>query len=245
MIGFLDMKDFVTYILSLFGQDSKPPRNLAVNSEQIVDLSHANPFSPIKDDATMEDVIRKICSNNLHRLPVVSKDDINNVVGIVSQSLIIKWLFSKQEQLSPLFKCTVQDLNLGLFNERRPLIQALDTDELINVFQLVHDNNVHGCAVVDNKGKLVGNIAVSDLQYAISGNIRLLALPVRSLLDTSERKAPLVCSSQSTLSDIVSMMIESNVYRIYLVDVDRSPRGIITYTDILDMFFNKLREKSE
>lgn len=91
---------------------------------------------------------------------VAVSNDMGQVVNILSQSDIIRFLIPKMDQYSTLFDQTVQECGLAT---RAPLA-VRDTDLTIKALKLMHSQRVSALAVVDAEGRLVGNFSASDLK---------------------------------------------------------------------------------
>jgi len=111
-IGLVDMKDFVAYILHLFGRRTQIATSKLIaieHSGELVDFSKKNRFEPTREDASSEHVLKTMAHHELHRMPVVSKTNPDHIIAMVSQSTIVGWLVDNEEQLCKKF--TTQSKN--------------------------------------------------------------------------------------------------------------------------------------
>jgi 5'-AMP-activated protein kinase, regulatory gamma subunit len=82
------------------------------------------------------------------------------IVNILSQSDIVRFLIPKMDNYTELFDQTVQECGLAT----RPPLTVRDTDLTIKALKLMHSQRVSALAVVDEEGRLVGNFSASDLK---------------------------------------------------------------------------------
>jgi CBS domain-containing protein len=82
------------------------------------------------------------------------------IVNVISQSDVIRFLVPTMDQYVTLFDKTAEELGLGLL----PPITIRDTEPTIKALQIIGRNRISALAVVDENGKLVGNLSASDLK---------------------------------------------------------------------------------
>jgi len=240
-LGLLDMKDFVFYLLNLFGMYKSEKKSqettaatVAYESCDLVNFSRKNEFVPIADHTPMLEVIAQLCLRGLYRMPVIKNDKPEEVVAMISQMGVLQFLLKKKDELGRHVRKSVADLRVGGIGKTAPLVSAKPTTTLLVVYQLLYQNSIHGCAIVDDDGLLIGNISVTDLQYNINDNLGYLALPVSDFLKEMPRKKPVTCHKEDSLIDIVKKMAEDEVHRVYVTDDKGVAISVITATDVLE-----------
>jgi len=136
---------------------------------------------------------------------------------------------------------SIEELKVGAFGTIKKVLQVKKSTLLIDAFQLIYDNNVYGVAVVDNDGKFVGNISAADLQYCVDENLSFLGYPIEDVIEANPQKKfqsvnPGVCLPSWSLIEVMKLMVQARVHRIYVVDSMHNfhPIGVITMTDVLD-----------
>ena len=123
-------------------------------------LSRRNPFRPMTVGASLLQVSRAL-STQLHRVPIV--DDSGRCIGIVSQSVLIKFLAAHRDELKDELRQTVGALQLGMCK----VISVPSDASAWQAFKVLELNSVSGIAIVDRDGKLVGNTSARDLKVRI------------------------------------------------------------------------------
>jgi len=159
-------------------------------------------------------------------------------------------------------KCnrTLAQLNLGFTN----VVTVHENERAYNAFKLMAEQNFNGIGVVNSKGVLVGNISATDIKL-IGWNSeywKLMGLPinsylrelathpentVKSYLSTivkGEIKV-LACTPLDTLSCAIKSMCYFNIHRIYIVDENCKPVGVVSTSDIITELLKGSGEESE
>ncbi len=106
----------------------------------------------------------------------------------------------------------------------------------------IHRKNA--VAVVDKDGRLVANLSASDLCGLHRGNIDMLLLPVYEFLEMTvrERKGAILPDQLRTskpdapLDEIVNVILDSHIHRVWLINENDEPVGVVSITDILCLF---------
>ena len=134
-------------------------------------------------------------------------------------------------------KRAVRDLDLG--TKIGWVYCVMPTSRIADVLALLALQGVWGCAVIDKHSRLIGNISVSDLKFVLStehGKLTLLDVTVQELLDrcSSVRRALLTCRGADSLETVVKSLAQAKVHRIYVVNENEQPQGVITLTDVIE-----------
>jgi CBS domain-containing protein len=135
-------------------------------------------------------------------------------------------------------KRSVQELDLG--TKIGWVYCVMAHTKVHQVLQLLSLQDVWGCAVIDQNSRLIGNISVTDLKFVLStegGKLKLLEeVTVGELLDrcAAVRRPPLTCNATDSLETVVKALARAKVHRIYVVNANQQPQGVITLTDIID-----------
>jgi CBS domain-containing protein len=99
-----------------------------------------------------------------------------------------------------------------------------------------------GLPIVDAEGAIVANFSVSDVRHLASVTNKAdteaaLARPVLDFLRAHRGDAPLAPPVTVQVTDTVlvaiQLLAESHLHRVYIVDEDRKPVGVLSLTDVL------------
>lgn len=116
-------------------------------------------------------------------------------------------------------------------------MQSAKVSEVLSLLAL---QDVWGCAVINAHSALIGNISVTDLKYVLStehGKMQFLeGMTVAELLSkcASVRPAPVTCQATDTLESVAKQLTKAKVHRVYLVNENMQPQGVVTLTDIIE-----------
>jgi len=207
---------------------------LATSSQDIANYSNLNPFTAVLETDTMDKAMNKISGSNVHRAPVLSSDG-KTLKSMLSQSAIVKWLWKNGEKLNSLKDKSLRDLHLGAFGTIKPVF-TVDFDEpLMEAFSILHKNKVTGIGVVNEEGILIGSISVSDIKMGVGEHLEMLSFPVKNLFDTFHRRDMVTCKGSDPFLGILDKLANTGVHRVFVVDWEGKPTGVITHTDIIDI----------
>lgn len=179
-------------------------------------------------------------TDHVHRTAVF--DPSGRVVGIVSQSDIIKFIVAHKSQLGSDVRRTIKELGLASY----PLVSIPPNTSALEGFNRMYEAGKSAVAVVNQRGELVGNLSASDLRGLTLEEIDALGLPVldfinRRIKDGSSHLSitgnsgltPAFVGSDTPLIQLMEIIADSGFHRIYVADKDDKPAGVVTLTDVL------------
>ena len=104
---------------------------------------------------------------------------------------------------------------------------------------------VSGIAIVDEDGRLLSNFSTADFARIIAAGATaasVLLLPVHvSLVRQAQSRhcqAPVSVRTSDTMVTVVKKMAMFRVHRIWVIDGDDKPLGVITPFEVLRAFLN-------
>jgi len=258
--GVVDMLDLLTYAGTKMGYSPLDPVSskravkefLAKTMKDLINVSGRNEFISVKQNAPFYDVIKLLSKPDIHRVAIVNKS--NEFVGIITQSDLIRYIKENQQQLGSKMNKKIKDLwKLG---EKK--VESIHCDKfVIDALVRLETSRVSGIAVVDNHGKIVGNISASDLKrmqvklaeqlcYDIYQNIHQF-INVENTESQAKLSASLphfdaiIVQGEDTLGQVVDTVTTKRVHRVYVVDDQQKPIGEISLCDILCQFTEGLQ----
>jgi len=200
--------------------------------KRIAGSSGRNQYFAFQSNTPLAIALDAMGSNKLHRFAVVESD--GNLVTIVTASHVCQLLY-KHSTKFPVSSRRVGDIELGL----KSTMSVKTSDKAYQAFRLICDNQVSGVAVVDDNGRLIGNISGSDLrQVGYDGKLMTkLLLNVSDFLNLlpkhEDMPGPYCVRTTATLYDVLSMITETHTHRVYVVDDAKKPIGVISLIDII------------
>lgn len=98
-------------------------------------------------------------------------------------------------------------------------------------------NGVNAIALINENGKIVDQISVTDLRSVTSkGTLDDLLLPATTYLELVRGKtADLVtCSLDTKVTEIVELLVSKGVHRVWIVEDDKVV-GVVSCSDIIEL----------
>jgi len=199
---------------------------------KIADLSKKNPMCPVRSKAPLMEALKIFANTGAHRVPILQNPwEVSNVL---TQSAVIQWLSTHMDQLDIKGK-TVRELGLGY----KAVVSVDIDDKTIQAFRLMVHNKLTSVAVTGD-GELVGNISAKDIK-----TIQPDALFTKLYKDVSEfiseshaldrntHVGAMYVHDNATFGDVIHKLAKLKIHRLYLVDNEKHPIGVISLGDAL------------
>jgi len=234
-VQFVDMLDILTYLLKheelkTKSWDSVSKKFMNAKVKDCAEMSGRGLFYPVDENAPLLVIIDLMILKKVHRVPIV--DGEGNLKTIITQSHIAQLVAKNHLELFHL-QPKVSDLKLGLKE-----VISIESDQLtVDAFRTIYDKKVLGVAVVEH-GKLIGNISASDIKSVLNEDMsgwENLYIPCRNFVRDVLKmtKLHIVCTF-SSLDEVFCKFGSSKAHRLYVVDDDFKPIGIISLVDALE-----------
>jgi len=239
-IGFVDVLDLTIFIVYVFQENYQKhphlydPKELkqrfAMPIREVINASKRDPFWTVNANETVEFLISNFLKMGIHRVPV---SDNGQIIGIVSQSDVVRLLHRSNQYLTATTTKTIQELGLDT-----GIAYSVRNDAtLIEAFNAIIANNVTGIAIVNfSNGEIINNLSASDLKGITEASFFRLEAQLHTIFAGSPKMPPVTCTSNTKLQDVLSMIEKTGVHRVYVVDEQNRPKSVITLTDILTLF---------
>ncbi|GBC02461.1 hypothetical protein RclHR1_04640004 [Rhizophagus clarus] len=180
---------------------------------------------------------------------VINEDEVKPC--FISQTDIVRFLFQHNHQLGKIldtYASEVSNRTIRLIGRNSLLGQPSSItihDQALTAFKKIHQDGVSAVAVVGDDGTLVGEVSAADLRGLNRERLSDLTKPVIMFLKSSkgDLTKPLTCHGKFTLSQVMAGIIRSKAHRVWVVDEDDVPIGVITLSDILSMFLPETNEQ--
>jgi len=263
VIGVIDVLDIMTYALTVLGDDKFLPAEALEQKFQqqfdrpvldLVGASGRNKWQVISSGAPLQELIKKLSQPDVHRLPVVDKDNLGRYKGVITQSLLLKYIYKNKDKFPIRMKAKVREL----FPESSQVYSIPSNALVMEAFSLMYQAKVSGLAVIDDKGTLVGNISASDIKHVglksfdkrIPSLVKTLQVPLDKFLHLYPKEGekgvePIVVTSDETLETVISLFCtkfntskftNTHIHRVYVVDENKKPLKAISMGDIIAQF---------
>ncbi|KAA8498108.1 Protein SDS23 [Porphyridium purpureum] len=175
----------------------------------------------------------------LHRCSVVENDC---VLGTLSQSLTLRFIANHSAEVRPALLHTLAEFGLG---ESRAIVLE-QRKNVIEGMHIMQKNKLSALAVVDQNGRLVGNLSLSDIKYIFrTRSYSMLWYTAQNFIKILRERAALEenagmdtfpffdISRERTLEIAIQKMIATRVHHLWVVDTAGVPIGVVSITDIM------------
>jgi len=245
-IGFLDIKDLVTFVLTLYdegffetGTNISDILRSAGDKLSIVELSKKNKFIPVDENDSLFKVVQ-ILATDVPRVPVLGQN--GKVINIISQSSIISII--SRHCHSVIDNVTIESLiDMGT----NPVVTVLRSTSFLDTLRLLEEKRISGVAIVTEEGRMIGVTTSKDLKLFVKKpSLSLLKGPIFQNLklirldDIDERSLSVSVFERDTFKRTIEIMSATKVHRIFVMDNEKEfqPIRVISISDILKYLTN-------
>lgn len=244
--GFLDLFDLLSYLLDLWEENQNATTDtisslgekfLNHNVSDLIDRSDNDVYAAVIGGEQAHRLIR-LFGLGVHRVAMLDLQ--GNLTSIISQSDVVKYLHANIHLLGEKANKPVKDLNMVSADK---LVVVESDQSAISAFKVLASNLVSAVPIVDKQGILSGTLSVSDLKL-LKDDLSPL------LLSTSQYKAKeaipnITCTTSTTIGSVISMLANSNVHRVWVVDEQEKPISVISITNVCEFLSQFLPEESD
>jgi len=248
VLGLVDVLDIVSFIVRVAPDLHSIKENELLSLEmagraiafaeikEILDASGRDPYVPVYEDSAAT-FAADLLAAGVHRVPLFASSS-SNLTAIVSQSDVIRYVHSKISEGGELYHAVQKNLNeLGLASTS---VFSVNTGvTVLEALKVLDEKRVSALAVVDPvTGRLVGNFSASDLKGLYQEQFPSLLLSVREYLEKHSPGSlkPFVIRPESTLKVVLDEIVENKVHRLWIIDNEFRPQGIVSQTDVVKLF---------
>ncbi|KAI5815510.1 hypothetical protein BZA77DRAFT_76998 [Pyronema omphalodes] len=200
----------------------------AIGATQIETVS-VHPMSPLYDACT------QMLSSRARRIPLIDHDDETNqemVVSVLTQFRILKFIAFNVRECRQLRKPLGE---LGIVKEK-DIVTAMMNTPVMNVIHMLVKADISSVPIVDENGILLNIYESVDILTLIkNGSYQDLALTVgEALLKRPDDFSGVhTCSMNDSLDAIFETVRRSRVHRLMVIDANKTLKGVLTLSDIL------------
>jgi len=198
---------------------------------EIANESRRNPWFTVNSNSSLSEVMGFMVEKKIHRVAVL--DDKHELKHVITLSDLVQFIHSNMQLFASIQGKTIEELQLGL----KDVVTTTTDQKTYKAFLLMDSKSVTGVAVLDDQGRLVGNISASDLKR-LDFNVELmkrLSVSVAEYcnLGSGEKSQALSVSPKVTFEEVVSKLVTTRKHRVYVVNDDQKPIGVISQIDVL------------
>uniref|UniRef100_A0A7S2U1L1 CBS domain-containing protein n=2 Tax=Lotharella oceanica TaxID=641309 RepID=A0A7S2U1L1_9EUKA len=186
-------------------------------------------------------------SQGFHRALVMRREGEGGC--LISQSDCVRFIYKKmmeesgKEEVENLARKPLSELGV-LYNVHALSIK--DTETALAGFRKMlrwrafSKWNLGAIPVVDKKGRVVANLSESDLRGADRASFVDLLKPVVEYLRTTHGsvRTPVAATGATTFSEAIRTILDEKIHRLWIVNKDGDPIGVVSLSDIISKFTN-------
>jgi len=197
----------------------------------------------IDDRATLRQVLETF-SQGIHRVMV--GDGTPEKTKMLSQVDVILFLLDKYGQLPAASRKSLDELGLVLQHRLLNKIVAMSVkNSAVEGFRKIYRQGVSAIAILSDDDKLVGTLSASDVRGLTPDNVNLVLQPVLEFLSKKypNPRPPVTLSRNDTLKEVMEKIIMGKVHRVWIVDANNRPIGVVTLSDVIRIVFEALKKE--
>ncbi|GIY62807.1 5'-AMP-activated protein kinase subunit gamma-1 [Caerostris darwini] len=241
-VGMLTITDFVNVLRHYYNSrtgDIKDIENQTIATWRRITGIENKPIIRIKGSESLTQAAKILIQQGVHRLPV--QDDSGNAVVFVmtkrrllqylQEKLFSKFVESKNVNMPSFFTKTIQELQVGTFED----IAVINEDtKVIDALNLFVSRKVSALPVLDDKGSVIDVFQKFDV-FALAKNQTYhdLDIPIKSLDKSYSRDTTGTCTFDETLETVITKFVSNKFHRLVVVDKNYAPAGMISLSDVL------------
>jgi len=261
-IGSLDLLDLVTFTCAKLGTEkldiyTSEKQALAFSKPiaDILNISGRNPWKCAMYKASLAELVELLSERDCHR--IVIKNEANDLVGLVTQSKVVEYIYHHADKFPELMKKKVSELWKMTNN-----VQTINCHKfVVDAFNCICEKGISGVAVVDDMGVLVGNISAGDIKriqlsppmqlvydiYEQIGNfLNLLDTSKMSISEKNQKTfmaelpsfTPIYVTPENTMEEILHLLTLKHIHRVYVVEskLQQKPIHVLSLVDVISKF---------
>jgi len=242
--GSVDIVDLIKYVVWLphtqmgaFPSNTQMKQRFQHPVSSVVAALNQHEFVPVDFDVNIAQILANYFSRLIHRVPVMNNE--KRIIGVVSQFDVVRFVYDNI-QTSEEFRLIAAKPLFELFDFTKftAVISVNQRETLMEVFRKIVSHGITGLAVIDNDGKLIGNLSASDFKDFDAMNIqRTNTIRVGSFI---RQQKPICCKRTTSLEECLHELIENSVHRIFVVNDEWMPLNVVTLSDLMVLFTSLL-----
>jgi CBS domain-containing protein len=225
-------------IEKLFASDTKFSKATVADVMQWP-LKKNNPFHPVAMGYSLFSALEVLALSDAKRVPIIDAN--SQVVDVVTQSMMVDFLWQNIEMINKLADKKVEDIQPM---RNRVVTQVDEHSKAIVAFREMVNRQEDYVAVVDKHGNLVDNLSLRDLRgirpdvkvfYRLWNSVAEFKSKVREEFPDKTPGGVITVLPSDTLYQVVEIMAVKHVHHVFVVESasSRKPVRVISQTDVL------------
>jgi 5'-AMP-activated protein kinase regulatory gamma subunit len=246
VLGFVDVLDLLVFIVDNISNEIQDITKESIQNlkwagqcfsrtiaGELINYSQSDPYKTITNQTLLLEVVT-LFAGEYKRLAVVEG---NKIVNVISQSDIIEFLTTCGVYIGSKILKTIKEIltpsGVATVNEKMNIISTL---------RYMKNIKVSGVAVVDDHHRIIANFSATDLIGLTEDNFHLLSLSIKEFVYKIHGfpKPPVFVLPNDSIETVMLKLVVHKVHRVYIVNPEMKPIGIITLTDIMKFLLMNL-----
>jgi len=214
-----------------------PPSDAFFDSpvSTIVNFSRCDESVIVDENTNLLDIMEILSGvrfNNIvrtHRVALTGAD--GKLIDVLTQSDIISFA---RDYIKILPITANQPLKtLGIIH---PVVCVKLHSHFHDTLEILHHNRISGLALVNEHQHIVANFSASDLKGLSEDMFKYFYRSTEEFLKrgtSSPLQIPVTCTDDATLADIIPLLLQEQMHRIFVIDDVKRPIGVVTMSDII------------
>eukprot|EP01104_Vermistella_antarctica_P020542 TRINITY_DN8828_c0_g1_i1.p1 TRINITY_DN8828_c0_g1~~TRINITY_DN8828_c0_g1_i1.p1 ORF type:complete len:310 (-),score=90.32 TRINITY_DN8828_c0_g1_i1:65-961(-) len=231
--GCVDILDIISSLVAVENELNNLIKNAATFSHKevhtVMNSTERNLFSTIPSTSSVADLL-KIFVKGARGAGVTNES--GEVFQVATQFDVLTFLARHEAELTEaLGSKTVK--KTGLVKEWVLFVRT--KEHALDAFRKMSENGVSAVAVVQPDQSLVANFSASDLRGLTESTFERIS---NSCLDFLKKQkgtdnlTPITCGYSSTFSEVVTSLVDHRMHRMWVVDQNNHPIGVVSLTDV-------------
>jgi len=229
IINSLDIAGFISESSPKQDQFKQNAQKIFSTEIQQVLNFKSDTFVPMHSSFNVKLAIQAFC-NIAHSLPVTGDSKNGEITNILTQSDIVRYIASDVDLY--LAKYSNESLSsLHMIKGENSIENVSIGEKTVDALRLLYKKKINAVAVIDQVGRLVGNLSASDLTVLNADNFENIYQQISSFLP--KKQELITCSSDEHLGSVIKLLTSKTVHRVWVVDDKKKPIGLVTLSDVI------------
>jgi CBS domain-containing protein len=263
--GFFDMRDFLSAVIAASViKDNTDEYNTAMVKEMDEKIKHdkaivevpctlkylasRNPVFSCGPDTSLDEICKLLSAPLCRRVLICTEEKGARSTNMVTRTAIMKFL----SQHVPRHDLR-ETLDAAGLSYRKEVVQVQDSVPARKAFELIDSKGIYALAVVDEEGTLLANTSARDIKLAAMDKGRAaMDLDILSYLAAVRQAAPAQGGNErypashvhqdSTVGHVLNLLVKTGYHRVFVVNEELRPIGVISQQDILRFIVEKSKQ---
>jgi CBS-domain-containing membrane protein len=265
-VGFIDILDILAFIVKKLRELGPVDPLVAIRTwhqleffkvtpvSEVINASGRDPYATIGMDASLQQCVDLMIERDVHRVGVL--DHQGKVYNILTQTKLLQFVIDNEDKNVPFSLGPLDRDEIGHYFPPKRVFCVPLTARTIDAFVAMNDVKRSALAVTNEQGVLVSNLSASDLKevgYDLDLYLRLFDTVQDFLKKKSVNRnvgpsevnpgiglpPPIFLGTGNKILQALEVFTRFKVHRIYLVQNEYRPIGVITPAEVLGVFSRK------